>query len=218
MTQASARSLPEPSGAAIKGATVEIHNPVCEYNPTTQTDDQGNFQFTNIPSNKYHLTASASGFQTIAQDVDVRSPVPLDLRISLKIGTSTTTVNVESGADLVKTEPSTHTDIDRGLFQKLPLDSQSSSLSSLVNLASPGVATDSNGLFHGLGDHASNSFSTMASRLPTSTARSSQISFLWMPSIYGGDRGRATSRIWRQRQPRHCGEHAFRSRRQPAAW
>ena len=45
------------------------------------------------------------------------------------------------------------------LFDKLPLESQSSSLSSLVTLASPGVAADSNGLFHGLGDHASNSFS-----------------------------------------------------------
>jgi hypothetical protein len=32
-------------------------------------------------------------------------------------------------------------------------------VSSLVTLASPGVAADSNGLFHGLGDHASNSFS-----------------------------------------------------------
>ena len=45
------------------------------------------------------------------------------------------------------------------LFEKLPLESQSSSVSSLVTLASPGVAADSNGLFHGLGDHAENSFS-----------------------------------------------------------
>src|SRR5205085_11245028 len=37
--------------------------------------------------------------------------------------------------------------------------SQSSSVSSLVTLASPGVAADSNGLFHGMGDHAENSFS-----------------------------------------------------------
>src|ERR1019366_485865 len=39
------------------------------------------------------------------------------------------------------------------------LESESSSLSSLVTLATPGVAADSDGLFHGLGDHASNSFS-----------------------------------------------------------
>src|SRR6202012_1267388 len=51
------------------------------------------------------------------------------------------------------------TDIDRALFDRLPLESQSSSLSSLVTLSSPGIAADSNGLFHGLGDHAENSFS-----------------------------------------------------------
>jgi hypothetical protein len=52
-----------------------------------------------------------------------------------------------------------HTDVDRALFEKLPLESQSSSLSSLVTLTTPGIAADSNGLFHGLGDHAENSFS-----------------------------------------------------------
>ena len=62
-------------------------------------------------------------------------------------------------ADLIENDSTTHTDIDRGLFDKLPLESQSSSLSSLVTLASPGISADSNGLFHGLGDHASNSFS-----------------------------------------------------------
>ncbi len=152
-------SLLDPSGAAIKGGAVEIQNPVSGYSRTVLTEAQGKFEFPNVPFNNYHLTAGAPGFQNIAQDVDVRSPVPLEVKISLKIGTATTTVNVEAGGDLVETEPTTHTDIDRGLFQKLPLESPSSSLSSLVTLASPGVAADSNGLFHGLGDHASNSFS-----------------------------------------------------------
>ncbi|HEY2116188.1 MAG TPA: hypothetical protein VGJ51_13910, partial [Candidatus Angelobacter sp.] len=39
------------------------------------------------------------------------------------------------------------------------LESASSSVSSLVTLVTPGIAADSNGLFHGLGDHAENSFS-----------------------------------------------------------
>ena len=52
-----------------------------------------------------------------------------------------------------------HTDVDRDLFAKIPLESLSSSVSSLVTLASPGVSADSNGMFHGMGDHASNSFS-----------------------------------------------------------
>ena len=49
--------------------------------------------------------------------------------------------------------------MDRDLFDKFPWKVQSSSVSSLVTLASPGIAADSNGLFHGLGDHAENSFS-----------------------------------------------------------
>jgi len=69
-------------------------------------------------------------------------------------------VTVEAnGGDLIETTSTFHTDVDRGLFDKLPLESQSSSLSSLVTLSSPGIAADSNGLFHGMGDHAENSFS-----------------------------------------------------------
>jgi hypothetical protein len=60
---------------------------------------------------------------------------------------------------LLENDPTFHTDVDRNLFDKLPLESASSSLSSLVTLATPGISADSNGLFHGLGDHAENSFS-----------------------------------------------------------
>lgn len=40
-----------------------------------------------------------------------------------------------------------------------PQEGESRALDSLVTLAKPGVAADSNGLFHGLGDHAQNAFS-----------------------------------------------------------
>jgi hypothetical protein len=152
-------SVLDPSGAVIKGATVEIQNPVSEYTRSTQTDDQGNFQFDNIPYNNYHTTAVAPGFQASGEDVNVRSPLPVALKINLKLGTSTTSVTVTEAGDLVENDPTTHTDVDRALFDKLPLESQTSSLSSLVTLSSPGISADSNGLFHGLGDHASNSFS-----------------------------------------------------------
>jgi len=152
-------SVLDESGAAIVGGTVEIQNPVSHYSQSATTDGQGHFELQNVPFNNYHTTANAKGFATGVQDIDVRSAVPLDLKFTMKVGTSTTSVTVEAAADLVETSPTTHTDVDRALFDKLPLESQSSSLSSLVTLASPGIAADSNGLFHGLGDHASNSFS-----------------------------------------------------------
>ena len=64
-----------------------------------------------------------------------------------------------AGEDLLEKTSTFHTDVDRDLFDKMPLESRSSSVSSLVTLSSPGIAADSNGLFHGLGDHAENSFS-----------------------------------------------------------
>ena len=153
-------SVKDPSGAAVVKATVEITNPVSSYSRTVTTGADGSFRFTNVPFNPYHLVVTADGFSGYTQDVDVRSTVPATLEVSLKIATTSSTVTVESnGGDLIETDSTAHTDIDRGLFDTLPLESQSSSLSSLVTLASPGISADSNGLFHGFGDHASNSFS-----------------------------------------------------------
>ena len=150
----------DPSGGVLAGAKVEIADPVSGYNRETSTGAAGDFRFTNVPFNPYHLAVTAKGFAQSSQDVEVRSVVPISLDISLKLSTSTENITVEaSGADLVETESTPHTDMDRDLFDKLPLESKSSSVSSLVTLASPGVVADSNGLFHGLGDHAENSFS-----------------------------------------------------------
>ncbi len=150
----------DPSGAVVPGATVEIHNPVSEFDRSTTTDSAGRFAFASIPFNPYHLTVKATGFASYAQDVDVRSAVPLSLKIAVQVSGGAENVTVTGEAsDLLENDPTFHTDVDRQLFDKIPLESPSSSLSSLVTLASPGIAADSNGLFHGLGDHAENSFS-----------------------------------------------------------
>ena len=149
----------DPSAGVVANATVEIHNPVSRFDRTTTTDGSGNFSFSNVPFNPYHMSISATGFAPYAQDVDVRSGVPVTVKVSLSIAGTSSTVTVEAGNDLLETDSTFHTDVDRALFDKLPLESQSSSVSSLVTLASPGVVADSNGLFHGLGDHAENSFS-----------------------------------------------------------
>ena len=191
-------SVLDPSGAAIPNATVEIQNPVSRYDKTVQTDTQGRFELDNIPFNNYHLSASAPGFQGTEQDVSVRSPLPLELKIAVEIGTAKESVIVTEAADLVENVSTTHTDVDRALFDKLPLESASSSLSSLVTLSSPGAAADSNGLFHGLGDHASNSFSidgqpitdqqskVFSNQLPLDSVQSMEVIEGAPPAEYGG--------------------------------
>jgi len=149
----------DPSGAVVVGATVEMHNPVSGFSRSATTDTGGRFSISNVPFNPYHLTVTAKGFGSYTQDVDVRSIVPVSLNIGLTVTGSSESVTVEAaGEDLLENTSTFHTDVDRELFNKLPLESASSSVSSLVTLASPGIAADSNGLFHGMGDHAQNSF------------------------------------------------------------
>jgi hypothetical protein len=150
----------DPSGAAVASATVEISYVVSGFHREATTGTDGSFHFTNVPFNTYHLVVNSPGFSAYTQDIDVRSTVPVSLQVGLKIGTEMQSVKVEAKAeDLVEKDPSFHTDVDTGLTERLPLESQSSSVSSLVTLATPGVVADSNGLFHGLGDHAENAFS-----------------------------------------------------------
>jgi hypothetical protein len=193
-------SVLDPSGAVIAGAAVTIENPVSHYSRSTTSDSQGKFEFDNLPYNNYHLSAAATatGFQIASEDINVRSAVPLELKISLTLGKETQSVTVEAGADLIESTPISHTDVDRGLFDKLPLESQSSSLSSLVTLAAPGISADSNGLFHGFGDHASNSFSVdgqpitdqqskvFSNQLPVDAVESLEVIQGAPPAEYGG--------------------------------
>jgi hypothetical protein len=147
------------TGAVLPNAVIGIKNPVSGFSRTSTTDASGRFAVPNVPFNPYHLVVSGNGFKTYVQDVDVRSTIPITLSISLQVAGTSESVTVEAnGGDLLENTSTFHTDVDRGLFDKLPLESQSSSLSSLVTLSSPGIAADSNGLFHGMGDHAENSF------------------------------------------------------------
>jgi len=152
-------TITDPSGAVLHNATVEITNPVSGYTRTLKTDSTGQFRFYNVPFNPYRITVTMQGFGTIVKSVNVDTIVPVVTPIKLGVAEASTTVTVESGADLIENDPTFHTDVDRSTIDRMPIESQSSSLSSIVTLSSPGVAADSNGLFHGLGDHAENSFS-----------------------------------------------------------
>jgi Carboxypeptidase regulatory-like domain/TonB-dependent Receptor Plug Domain len=146
------------TGAVVPNAKVEIRNPVSGFDRSATSDSSGTFHFTNIPFNPYHLSVSAAGFNSLAQDVEPRSAVPINVQITLQVAGSTTQVTVEGAGDLIENDSTFHTDVDKGLFDRLPLESSTSAVSSLVTLSTPGISADSNGLFHGLGDHAENSF------------------------------------------------------------
>jgi hypothetical protein len=161
-------------------------------------DSAGTYTIPNLPFNTYKLSASAPTLAPVTRTVEVQSYVPITQNITLQIAGTSTTVDVTaSSGDLIETDPVNHTDIDRDLFSKIPL-SGTSSVSSLVTLASPGISADSNGMFHSMGDHASNSFSVdgqpitdqqskvFSNQIPLDSVQSLEVIPGAPPAEYGG--------------------------------
>ncbi|MGA7339379.1 MAG: carboxypeptidase regulatory-like domain-containing protein [Terracidiphilus sp.] len=191
-------TVTDPTGAVVPNATVELTNVISQYDRTTTTDGTGQFTFPNVPFNPYRINVSAKGFASLSQSVEIGSSVGTNLKLVLQVTGGSQTVTVESSGDLIEDDPTFHVDVDRDLFNKVPLESASSTLSSLVTLTTPGVAADSNGLFHGLGDHASNSFSidgqaitdqqskVFSNQIPANSIQSIEVISGAPPAEYGG--------------------------------
>jgi len=94
----------DPTGAVVPNAAVEIRNPVSAFNRSTSTNNSGAFSFPSVPFNPYHLTVTAAGFAPYAEDLEARSAVPIQLKISLALGTSSSAVTVTAG-DLLENTP-----------------------------------------------------------------------------------------------------------------
>jgi hypothetical protein len=203
-------TLTDPSGAVVPNAVIHLMNDVSGFDQTATTNAQGQFVFSNVPFNPYRISTVVNGFAPLNQNVEIRSAVGANVKLVLQVTGGSSTVTVEATGDLVEDDPTFHTDVDRDLFIKVPLESASSSLSSLVTLSTPGVAADSNGLFHGLGDHASNSFSIDGQSI--TDQQSKVFSNHCLPTPFSPSKSSAARRLpssaerqtwllWRQRAP-----------------
>jgi hypothetical protein len=191
-------TVADSSGAVIPGASVTISNSVSGLKRTVKTDATGQFEIDNVPFNPYAVTVSAPGFSALTQNLTLRSAIGTTLSLVMQIEAAASTVTVQANtSDAIETDPTFHTDVDRDLFAKLPLESTTSSLSSLVIATTPGVSADSNGMAHGLGDHASNSYSvdgesitdqqskTFSNQLPSNSIQSLEVIAGAPPAEYG---------------------------------
>ena len=180
-------SVVDPSGAAVTGAEVTLHNLVTGYTQTVKSAADGSFKLLSIPPNPYHLDVKASGFNDFGQEVTIRSSLPVQVKASLSVAGVATTVTVEAEAAQVEVDPTAHVDVDRNQFTKIPESDPGAGLSEAITYSTGGVAADSNGSFHPLGDHAQVSFvidgqpisaqqsKVFSTQLPTSAIQSMEL-------------------------------------------
>ncbi len=93
------------TGAVIPKATVSITQTGTNAVRTVQSDESGNYVFSNVPAGTYTLKASSAGFTSfVAKDVILKVGEARGLNVQLKAGAASTTVTVEATAVTVDTE------------------------------------------------------------------------------------------------------------------
>lgn len=144
------------SGAVVSGAHISLTYSASGAARSQVSAQDGAFAFIRLTAGDYQLRVYAVGFAPRIQTVSYRG-VPIQLAITLSIEASSQ-ITV-SAADTVE-EPTApaHVFITPQEIDQMPSQSVSSPFSSLVTVTTPGVAADSNGSFHPLGDHAEASF------------------------------------------------------------
>jgi hypothetical protein len=150
-------TVQDQSGAVIAGAVVRLGD--AKNRPNVRTDDSGGFCMDHLQPGSHELTVVALGFSPHHETVIVRAGEDSRTTISLGIEAASQQVTVVEGVADVSSLNVAQTQIGTGLIANLPSESVNAALSSILTLATPGVAADSNGVFHPLGEHAETSFS-----------------------------------------------------------
>jgi len=90
----------DPTGLALK-STVELVSQGNEYRNTFTTDDQGNLDAKRLPYGIYHVQIRAKGFAEDSESVEIRSALPLNRTVRLKLGSVSESVKVSASETLV---------------------------------------------------------------------------------------------------------------------
>ncbi|MGH9932715.1 MAG: TonB-dependent receptor domain-containing protein, partial [Pyrinomonadaceae bacterium] len=98
------------NGAAVPGAGVEVKNFDTNFTRTTSSDDEGRFSALQLPSGRYTVTVTKTGFATlVVEKADLTVGQALNLPLSMKVSSvsETVTITATPTVDTVKTESST---------------------------------------------------------------------------------------------------------------
>ena len=87
------------SGAAIAGAYVQLESANRSELRTTESDANGSFTLSGLPAGNYRLVVSRADFETKEIPVTIGTEAPAPFRITLSLGSVSTTVDVEGRED-----------------------------------------------------------------------------------------------------------------------
>ena len=90
----------DPSGAGVK-TNVQIVSQANQYQHTLSTDAQGNLDAQRLPFGIYQVAIKQPGFGDVSETIEIRSAIPEEYTIQLKLSSVNQSINVNSGETLI---------------------------------------------------------------------------------------------------------------------
>jgi Carboxypeptidase regulatory-like domain len=90
----------DPSGAAVAGASVTLHNAATGVENVGKTSDSGNYRFSSLPPGNYIVAAEAGGFKKteVSFTLGTGQTQGIDIHVALAGASSSVTVTTEAAA------------------------------------------------------------------------------------------------------------------------
>jgi Carboxypeptidase regulatory-like domain/TonB dependent receptor/TonB-dependent Receptor Plug Domain len=130
-------TITDPSGGVVANATITITNTATGVPRSVSTNDSGLYSAPNLQPGDYQVTATAAGFATESTKLTLTVGAQQTLSLSLKVGASTQTVEIDAAPPNINLVESTLGGLnEEAQIKELPLNGRS--WSDLANLA-PGV-------------------------------------------------------------------------------
>ena len=110
------------SGADVPQVTITVTNKATGFSRTDRTDKAGYYNFPSLPIGTYTVSVTQTGFAGIDQDVQLDAAQKIRRDFTLKVGSSSETVNVSAtGSVLSPDDASISTVISNEVIQETPL-------------------------------------------------------------------------------------------------
>ncbi len=146
-----------PDGLPLR-ATVELVSEANQYRYTFTTDDQGNLDAKRLPYGIYQARIQAQGFAHVSESLEIRSALPLDRTIQLKVTPVSESVNVSASGTLVDPyRAGSVNEIGLETIQNRPTALPGRSMQDLVN-SEPGWLYEGNAVLHPRGSEYQTQF------------------------------------------------------------
>jgi hypothetical protein len=130
-------TVQDPASAVVPNAKVQLKNTDTNVVTTTTSDTEGNYRFVSLAPGSYQVTVEAAGFNNTSVTFSLETSQNLNLPVSMKLATASTTLEVSGQAPVLNTaESRNQMTLETAALSNLPLAGRN--MISLVTMA-PGV-------------------------------------------------------------------------------